>query len=68
MLEVSDDFLPKPEDLVFKSTLKKVTLTLEKDSIEFFKIKAKELNTSYQRMIRNLLTLYVAQQQGDKRA
>lgn len=52
------DFLPKPEDLIFKPKAKKVTLTLSVDSIDFFKEKAEEFNTSYQPMIRSLLDEY----------
>jgi len=52
------DFLPQPEDLVFRPKLKKITLALSEDSIDFFKKKAKEFNTSYQPMIRNLLDEY----------
>lgn len=57
-LKEAGDFLPKPEDLVYKSKLKKVTLSLSEESLEFFKNKAKELNSSYQPMIRNLLDEY----------
>ena len=52
------DFLPKPEDLVTQSNLKKVTISLSEDSLLFFKKKAEEYNTSYQPMIRNLLDEY----------
>ena len=52
------DFLPEPKDLVFKPRVKKVTLTLSEDSVDFFKEKAEEFNTSYQPMIRNLLDEY----------
>lgn len=58
LVKVKKDFLPKPEELVFKPKLKKVTLTLEEESINFFKAKAGEFKTSYQRMIRNLLYEY----------
>jgi hypothetical protein len=37
------DFLPKPEDLVLKEDNVKVTLSLSKKSVEFFKEKAKTL-------------------------
>jgi predicted DNA binding CopG/RHH family protein len=57
---VSKDFLPKPEELVFKKARKKVTITLEQDSIDFFKAEAERLKVPYQRMIRNLLQEYVA--------
>lgn len=53
-----EDFLPQPEDLVYKSKLKKVTISLSEESLEFFKNKAKELNSSYQPMIRSLLDEY----------
>jgi len=36
----------------------KVTIALKKSSIEFFKKKAKEQHTSYQRMIRQLIDWY----------
>lgn len=53
------DFLPRPEDLVFKEETVKVTLALNKNSIDFFKQLAKENHTQYQKMIRNLLDRYV---------
>lgn len=52
------DFLPKPEDLVAKTKLRKVTLSLSEESIDFFKEKAEQYKTSYQPMIRNLLDEY----------
>ena len=36
-VEVVKDFLPKPEDLIFKEDTVKVTLNLSKSSVEFFK-------------------------------
>jgi predicted DNA binding CopG/RHH family protein len=60
---VSKDFLPKPEELVFKQARRKVTITLDQNSIDFFKSEAARRNVPYQRMIRNLLTEYVNQQQ-----
>lgn len=62
--EIVPDFLPKPEDLVFKEKKTKVTLTLTDSSIQFFKKAAKKQNSSYQSMIRNLLDFYVATQQS----
>lgn len=59
LVDVVEDFLPKPEDLVRSQTVRKVTIELNDDSIEFFKKQAKKLNTSYQPMIRNLLDDYV---------
>jgi len=52
------DFLPKPEELVLKEETVKITLLLTKDSVDFFKQKAKEQHTHYQTMIRALLEKY----------
>ena len=55
---VVPDFLPAPEDLVFRDEGVKVTLALSKRSVEFFKGEAAKHNTQYQRMIRRLLDAY----------
>src|SRR5216684_1048393 len=57
-LEVVPDFLPRPEDLVFRDEGVKVTISLSKRSVEFFKNEARKHNTQYQRMIRRLLDAY----------
>jgi len=57
-LRVIDDFLPSPEQLVFKEKNVKVTITLSKASIDFFKKEAKKHHTQYQKMIRRLLDIY----------
>jgi len=57
---IVDDFLPPPEDLLFKQENIKITITLSKDSVVFFKKEAKKYNTQYQKMIRRLLDLYAA--------
>jgi hypothetical protein len=57
-LEVVSDFLPRPEDLVFRDDGVKVTLALSRRSVEFFKTQAQKHNTQYQRMIRRLLDAY----------
>ena len=56
--KVVPDFLPAPEDLVFREEGVKVTLALSKRSVEFFKREAAKHNTQYQRMIRRLLDAY----------
>ena len=56
--KVIPDFLPAPEDLVFKEEGVKVTLALSKRSVEFFKREAAKHQTQYQRMIRRLLDAY----------
>ncbi len=58
---VIDDFLPSPEDLVFKKENVKVTMSLSKSSVDFFKKMAKKHHTSYQAMIRRLLDVYATQ-------
>ena len=62
-IRVIDDFLPPPEELVFKEDNVKVTLGLSKRSVEFFKREAKKHHTQYQKMIRKLLDLYAAHHQ-----
>jgi hypothetical protein len=55
---VIPDFLPRPEDLVFRDEGVKVTIALSRRSVEFFKSEARRHNTQYQRMIRRLLDAY----------
>ena len=62
-VRVVDDFLPRPEDLVFKEDNVKVTLGLSRRSVEFFKREAKKHHTQYQKMIRRLLDLYAERYQ-----
>ena len=57
-LRVVPDFLPRPEDLVFRDEGVKVTISLSKRSVEFFKNEARKHNPQYQRMIRKLLDAY----------
>jgi hypothetical protein len=58
---VVKDFLPAPEDLVLKEPeTVKITMVLDKLSIDFFKREAKRLKSSYQRMIRSLLHEYAS--------
>jgi hypothetical protein len=65
-LKVVKDFLPKPEQLVLKEENVKITISLNKASVDFFKKKAKEQRTSYQKMIRGLIDWYALQH--EKRA
>ena len=62
-LVVVKDFLPSPEQLVMKEENVKITISLNKSSVEFFKNKAKEHHTSYQKMIRRLIDWYASQHQ-----
>ena len=53
------DFLPPPSQLVPKQASVKVTLSLSKESVEFFKAEAEKNKVPYQRMIRALVDAYV---------
>lgn len=57
-IRIVDDFLPSPENLAFKESNVKVTITLSKASVDFFKNEAKKHHTQYQKMIRRLLDVY----------
>jgi predicted DNA binding CopG/RHH family protein len=53
-----DDFLSSPEELALNNETIKITISLSKRSVEFFKREAALYNTQYQKMIRNLLDEY----------
>lgn len=56
--EVVADFLPPPDQLVLNEEGVKVTISLSRKSVNFFKAAAQRNHTSYQRMIRRLLDTY----------
>jgi hypothetical protein len=56
------DFLPPPHMLVPRDDSVKVTLSLHKNSLDFFKREAKKNRVPYQRMIRALVDEYVSRQ------
>jgi predicted DNA binding CopG/RHH family protein len=58
---VIKDFLPPPSRLALKQDTVKVTISLSKTSVSFFKRQARAHGTSYQRMIRRLVDLYASQ-------
>ncbi|MDO8445911.1 MAG: CopG family transcriptional regulator [Deltaproteobacteria bacterium] len=62
-LRVIKDFLPPPDQLVLKEENVKVTISLKKSSIDFFKEEAKKHHTSYQKMIRQVVDWYSAHYQ-----
>jgi len=57
------DFLPPPHELVMPEETVKVTISLNRSSVEFFKRQAERCHTKYQKMIRQLLDRYVSQYQ-----
>ncbi len=59
-LKVIKDFLPPPDQLVLKEENLKVTISLKKSSIDFFKTQAKKHKTSYQKMIREVVDWYAS--------
>ncbi len=61
-VKILKDFLPSPADLALKEETVKVTISLSRASVDFFKNEAKKYNTQYQKMIRRLLDEYTAQQ------
>lgn len=52
------DFLPPPEDLVPHETTAKITISLDANTIEYFKKVADRNGVKYQRMIREVLKGY----------
>ncbi len=61
-VRVIKNFLPSPEELVLKDETVKVTISLSKTSVDFFKKEAKNHHTQYQKMIRRLLDEYTVHQ------
>lgn len=66
-VKVIDDFLPSPAKLVLRDETVKVTLSLTKESVDFFKQEAKANHTQYQKMIRALLDQYTHRHSQKKR-
>lgn len=62
-LNIIKDFLPSPDKLVLREENIKITIALNKSSVEFFKKEAQRYHTSYQKMIRRLIDLYASQHQ-----
>jgi len=61
-----EDFLPAPGDLVPREDNVKVTLSLSRRSLDFFKREARKRRVPYQRMIRALVNRYAEGQAGGK--
>ncbi len=57
-LRVVEDFLPPPDSLVLKEDNVKITISLSKASVDFFKKEAKKQHISYQKMIRRVIDVY----------
>jgi hypothetical protein len=57
-IRIVPDFLPSPAELAFREESVKVTISLSRKSVDFFKREASKHHTQYQRMIRQLLDTY----------
>jgi len=66
-VRIMEDFLPAPADLVLREDNVKVTLSLSRRSLDFFKREAKKRRVPYQRMIRALVDTYAERQAGGRR-
>jgi predicted DNA binding CopG/RHH family protein len=61
-VRIVEDFLPAPSRLVPRDDKVKVTLSLSRRSIDFFKREARSRRVPYQKMIRALVDHYVERQ------
>ena len=59
-VRVLKDFLPSPDQLVLREDSVKVTISLSKSSVDYFKKVASENRTQYQKLIRKVLDLYAS--------
>jgi len=62
-VRVVKDFLPPPDQLVLREENVKVTLSLSRRSIDFFKREAGKRRVPYQRMIRALVDAYAEREE-----
>lgn len=53
-----EDFLPSPSQLVRKTEKAKITIAIDKHSLELFKQYAKKHNAKYQTMINGVIESY----------
>ncbi len=52
------DFLPSPAELAQKEETARITINLNKVSVDFFKNEAKKSGIPYQKLIRKVVDLY----------
>jgi predicted DNA binding CopG/RHH family protein len=57
-IKIIKDFLPSPDELVFKDKNVRITINLRKSSVDYFKEIADKNRTPYQKVIRSLLDYY----------
>jgi predicted DNA binding CopG/RHH family protein len=61
-VRIIDDFLPSPDELVPREDNVKITLSLSRRSLDFFKRESKKHRVPYQRMIRAVVDYYADKQ------
>ncbi|MFY9590190.1 CopG family transcriptional regulator [Rickettsia endosymbiont of Halotydeus destructor] len=66
-VKIVKDFLPPPKELLLKDDSVKITISLSKESVEFFKNQAATAHVPYQKMIRILLDKYTKHYKESKR-
>jgi hypothetical protein len=64
-LKLVEDFLPPPDRLVPRDDGVKITISLSKRSVDFFKHHAARSKVPYQKMIRSLLDSYAKHHGAD---
>ncbi len=65
-VRIIEDFLPSPEELVPRDDKVKVTLSLSRRSLDYFKRESKKRRVPYQRMIRAVVDYYAEKQAGGR--
>lgn len=53
-----EDFLPSPDQLILKTEKERITIAIDKHSLELFKQYAKKHDAKYQSMINGVLSSY----------
>lgn len=53
-----EDFLPSPDQLVLKTEKERITIAIDKHSLELFKKYAKKHDAKYQSMMNSVLSTY----------
>ncbi|AEK74767.1 hypothetical protein RHHCN13_03900 [Rickettsia conorii subsp. heilongjiangensis] len=65
-VKIVKDFLAHPRELLLKDDSVKVTISLNKESVEFFKLEAATAHVPYQKMMRILLDKYTKHYKANK--
>jgi len=55
---VIEDFLPSPEEFILRAKKEKITIALDKHSLELYKAYAKKHDAKYQTLINDVVSSY----------